>query len=75
VFDHSWEASGKSNTWDPTDLSLVKDDELGSLITQSLADTKGLIKLPVCSFEELINYLNENPGMLDEENGNYPCPP
>lgn len=53
----------------PTDAADVAD-----LIEKKLGETRGIVKIPVCSISELVDYMNKEPEG-DSENANYPCPP
>lgn len=72
---NSWAANGNANGWDALQLADVEGDEIGSLIEQNLGSTKGIVKIPVCSFTDLMTYMNEDTESTGEDNPNHPCPP
>lgn len=72
---NSWVANGHVNGWNGGDIPIDYNnpDEVAAWATGDLVRTRGIVDIPVCSFEEIATtVLNDKDN--DQGNPNYPCP-
>lgn len=71
----SWKANGKVNGWNGGSLApnFADPEEVEKWIAGDLSTTRGIVDIPVCSFQEMSDTV-VNDMFNSYGNPNYPCP-